>query len=137
MTSQLEKMIENIFKKVYKNKLNKLNTHSKKIKKIRAKKKYKKKQALHNQFIYADQLLQHNQKKLGLRPIRLYNKNRQMVLRKMNGPQVYRIWNNTHFPSRSQLDPATYIDFRNIYRNLIELDWIGRQQQQYNQYQNT
>ena len=137
MTSQLEKMIEKILIKVYnQGKLKNLNKHSKKIQQIRAKKKYQKRQGLHFQFKYANQLLQNSQKRLGIRPTNIYNQNHQNTLRRMRRPRMYQMWEDTRMPNRNALDPKTYVDFRNIYRNLIELDWISRQQQQYNNYNN-
>ena len=112
---------------MYGKKPKRLNQHRKKIKKIRKKKKANKKKALSAQFKYASKLLQHNQKKVGLKSFNTYTKQRKAALKRMKPEQVNRMYNAT----KMGLDKNTYSDFSNIYKNMFELDWMNKQQQQY------
>lgn len=130
-SAEIEKLVDTILKKIYAKKPSKIVKHAKKIKKIRKKKKNNKKLALHNQFKYAAKLLQHNQKKLGLPTTSVYGNRRRANLRRMNAPRVQRMYQNTR-PRK----PYDYDDFKNIYRNLHELDWEEKQQKEYAMYNN-
>ena len=124
MPSEIEKLVDTLLKKVYAKK--RLSKHSKKVKKIRKKKGKNKKKALHSQFKYADALLKHNQKKVGIKPRNVYNQRRRRALQSMHPNQVNRMYNNTQMGG---YDP--FNDFRNVYREMEHLDWVNQQQEEY------
>lgn len=124
-TSELEKLVEKLIKKVYSK--NKLAKHSKKVRKIRKKKGANKKAALHSSFRYADQLLAHNQKKYGYRPRYYYTPRRRRALYRMRPYRVRRMYDRTRMYGTNP-----YQDFQNIYSAMQHLDWINKQQAEYN-----
>lgn len=128
-SSHLVKLIETLLKKSYEKKPKKLAKYNNKVKKIRKKKKNKR-NALNSQFKYANQLLQHNQKKHGLHQVNVYNKRRQQALKRLPKPRVKKMYNNT------KMNGSPQENFKQIYRNLEELDWQDKQQQEYKYYQN-
>ena len=128
ISTDIEKLVDTFLKKVYAQKPQRILKHKKKIKKIRKRKN--KKLALHNQFRYADKLLQYNQKRIGKKPTSLYTSKRRRALQRMTEPRLSKVYNETQM--RSYMNPHTYTDFKNIYRSLFELDWIAEQQQTYN-----
>lgn len=131
MPSEIEKLVDTLLKKVYaKDKKSKLKKHGKKINKRRRTTKNKK-QALNEQFNYANKLLKLNQRKVGMKPKNVYNSRRRRALNGMNPYQVDRMYANTYMGG---VDP--YGDFTNVYRQIEALDWIQKQQDEYNKYSN-
>lgn len=127
MPSEIEKLVDTLLKKVYSKNKSRLSKHSKKVKKIRKKKGKNKKKALHSQFKYADALLKHNQKKVGMRQTNVYNPRRRKALQTMNPYQVNRMYNQTYMRGNNPFN-----DFQNVYREIERLDWVNKQQNEYN-----
>ena len=125
-TSDLEKLVEKLIKKVYSKE--KLAKHSRKVKKIRKKKGANKKAALDKSFMYADQLLAHNQRKYGYqRPRYYYTPRRRRALYRMRPRRIQRMYDQTRMYGNNP-----YQDFNNIYTQMRHLDWVDQQQQEYN-----
>lgn len=122
---QLEKLVDKLLKKVYNKE--KMAKHSNKVRKIRKKKGNNKKAALNSSFKYADQLQAYHTRRYGYRPRYYYTPRRKRALYRMRPYNVRRLYDHTRMYGQNP-----YQDFRNIYSAMQHLDWIEKQQQEYN-----
>ena len=125
--SDLEKLVDKLLKKVYNKQ--KMTKHSKNVKKIRKKKGKNKKAALHSSFKYADQMSAYNQRRLGYKPKHYYTPRRRRALYRMRPQRVQQMYDRTRMTGMNPFQ-----DFNNIYTQMAHLDWIDKQQKEYNRY---
>ena len=121
---QIEAYIERVLKKAYTPQ--KMKVYNKKIKK-QAKKKKNPKNALHLQYKYVDKLVQHNLKKLGYAPTKMYTPRRHRALKFAQPRYVRKAYRRANANYTNPYQQAS-----NIYSEMYSLKDIEQQEQELN-----